>query len=207
MSEDARKAVTSITPIIAGLAVGSAFIVMFSTIGTTALSHYYPRYDLGAKDELISKLSEYFGREPANAVKIGNGYYYSLFDGVHDLYAYGLIANYDSKDHGTLRIWTYHNDMKVQAISIDWRTHGEPNLLNAEDLMVSGIADLTIPDWQTKKDNGEHNNRNSQMLNWIHANTKCTDHLIVKNDFSQERKLSLSACTENISVLKVSIES
>lgn len=197
----------SALPIFAGLGSGIAFIILFSTIGTSALSLYshYSQYNLGTtKDELVSRLSEYFSREPDNAVRITHEYRYdaTLYDGVHDLYAYGLVADYDSKDHGTLRIFTYHNELNVQAVSIQWITR-EPKLQNATDLMVSGIADNTIPDWQA--DDGQPN-RNVQMLNWIHANTECMQRPVVKDDLSQERKLYLSACEGFIPLLMVSVE-
>ena len=150
-----RKHITAMlgsiaVPVLSGLAVGIVFIVLFSTVGTNSLVYYprydFPRYDLGDKDELVSKFSEYFAREPDNAVKIGNGGYVGRIDHAIDVHAYPLIADYDSKNHGTLRIFTYRDEVRVQAVSIQWRTHGEPELVNAIDLVVSGIADNTIPD-------------------------------------------------------------
>ena len=136
-----RKHITAMlgsiaVPVLSGLAVGIVFIVLFSTVGTNSLVYYprydFPRYDLGDKDELVSKFSEYFAREPDNAVKIGNGGYVGRIDHAIDVHAYPLIADYDSKNHGTLRIFTYRDEVRVQAVSIQWRTHGEPELVNAD---------------------------------------------------------------------------
>ena len=139
----------SAAPVTAGLAVGIAFIILFSTVGTNVLSHY-PRYNLGEKDELVSRLSEYFGRESDNAaavVRITNGTYYDAsLAGGQDIYAYGLAAEHDDKAHGVMRIVTYPNEMRVHMISIEWRHNGDPNLRDAADLMASGIADYAIPD-------------------------------------------------------------
>jgi hypothetical protein len=197
--------VAGIAPaIIAGLVIGTVFVILFSTLGTSALSHY-SRYDLGTKDELVSRLSEYLSREPENATKIGKLHYNdaSIYDGVHDVYGTSLISEYDNRDHGTLRIFTYHNDTRVQSISIEWRTNDQPYLVNARDLIVSAIADNTIPDWQAAD---SQPNRNMQMLNWIHANSNCSSHATVKDDLSQQRKLHLTACENNIGFLRVSVE-
>lgn len=193
-------------PVIAGLAAGIAFIVLFSTMSTSAFVYYpryhFPRYDLGDKDELVSKLSEYFAREPNNAVRVEKGGFVGRVDYI-DIYAYQLIADYDSKNHGALQIFTYRDEVRVQAVGIKWRTHGEPELVNAKNLMVSGIADNTIPDWQI--DDGEPN-RNVQMLNWIDANTECEKRAIEKDDLGQQRKLYLVACEENLPLLRVEIK-
>jgi hypothetical protein len=197
---------SEITPIVAGLAVGIAFIVLFSTIGTSAISHY-TRYDLGTKDELISKLSEYLAREPGNAVKIPRTHYSdaSIYDGVHDVYGSPLISEYDQKEHGTLRIFTYHNDTRVQSVSVTWQTRDQPYLVSARDLLISALADNTIPDWQAN-DDGQPN-RNMQMLEWVHTNTDdCSGRVTVKDDLIQQRKLYVSGCHDNISFLRVSVE-
>ncbi|MGI0019474.1 MAG: hypothetical protein ACREAY_03275 [Nitrososphaera sp.] len=192
---------TSALPVFLGLASGIALIALFSTMGTSALSNY-PQHSLGTKDVLVSKLFEYFSREPDNAVRMKNEFYYntSLFDG--GLYGYGLIADHDSKNHGSMSISTYHDRIRVRDITIRWEHDGDPALRNAGDLMASGIADLTIPDWQM--DDGQPN-RNVEMLNWIHANTECSRHFTVKDDLSEQRKFYISAC-ENHFVLLVSIE-
>jgi hypothetical protein len=192
---------TALLPAFLGLASGTAFIVLFSTIGTSALSNY-PQYSLGMKDELVPKLFEYFGREPDNAVRMENEYYYNtaVFDG--GLYGYGLIAEHDSKNHGSMSVSTFHDQLRVRDITIRWEHDGDPTLQKAGDLMVSGIADLTMPDWQMD-DNPP--NRNMEMLNWIDANSECSQTFVIKDDLSQQRTLYASVCEDHF-VISVAIK-
>ncbi len=171
----------------------SAGIIIAASVATWQFFFNYPRYDLGAKDELISKLSEYLSREPDNAVRLVNETH-SVLQGDQEIYSYDLVAAHDSKAHGKLIIGTYYQENKVWKINVKWEHRGDPNLLNASELIVSAITDNAIPEWQT--DDGRPN-RNVQMLNWIHANA--TQYPVVKH-FSQDRTLSLTAGQDRFSL-------
>ncbi|MGH9992879.1 MAG: hypothetical protein ACREBU_05815 [Nitrososphaera sp.] len=128
--------------------------------GAWKLYFNYPPYHLGVKEQLLSDLGEYFGREPDSAVRIGEEF---PNPAVYERsYRYELISTKDSKSHGNLTLSTY--DDKVMDVTV-WWTHGDDvDLRNSGDLIMSGIADNTIPDWQ--KEDGQPN-RNVELFKWI----------------------------------------
>lgn len=122
-----------------------------------------PRYHLGTKEELVSKLSEYFDREPNIGVKIMNE---TIRVDVGQVYRYDLVANSDKQSHGWMELRP--NQGRVQDIVLVWIHNSDQKLLDSGYLMLSGVADITIPDWQN--DDGDPN-RNLEMLRLIKTNS------------------------------------
>jgi hypothetical protein len=151
--------------LIIGLTVLGFFIVLF--LGGWLYLTTQPPSNLGTKQELVSQLTEYFGRESEIGVKIVNE---TTYDDAGPVYRYDLIASSDSQRHGFMEIRTFDRDIwkdKVWMVFLAWTHNGDEKLVESGYLMLSGLADITIQDW--RKDDGQPN-RNVEMLSLVTNN-------------------------------------
>ncbi|HEY7734243.1 MAG TPA: hypothetical protein VIB07_05565 [Nitrososphaera sp.] len=133
--------------------------------GVAVVGTLFPRpvYHLGEKEQLLSDLKEYFAREQDVGVQVGNEQPFP--QGGNDSSRYELTANHDSLVHGNLTISTW-NGMVID-VTLRWFHGGDENLMRSGELIISGIADNTITDWQ--EEDGQPN-RNVELFKWIDEN-------------------------------------
>src|SRR2546428_5491175 len=115
-----------------------------------------PRYHLGTKEGLVSNLSEFFSRNSTISVTITNE---TSRNDAGIVYRYDLISNIDKQRHGWMEIRPWNG--KILYLAMAWNASHNRLLLDSGYVMLSGIADNTIPDWQNV--DGDPN-RNLQML-------------------------------------------
>lgn len=179
------------------------FLGAMAVIALFSLSIWYfkPSYQLGDKEVLLSDLREYFSREPEVGVTIGNENPYP--PGGNSSSRYELIANYDFQIHGNLTTSTWNG--KVMDVTLLWKHGGNKDLIRSGELMMSGIVDNTIPDWQ---ENDGQLNRNVELFNWIDANLPMGSEERdghIDWDFSERRVLNVGKSPDEI-FLNVFIE-
>ena len=139
-------------------------LIVLAAVVTVVVSQRWgvPRYHLGIKEELVSSLSEYFNREPEIGVRITNE---TTFEDLGTVYRYDLISNIDSQPHGRMELLQYTG--KVMSINLLWMQNGDERLRESGYLLLSGVADNTLTDWQ---DDDGAPNRNFEMLRLIEDN-------------------------------------
>jgi hypothetical protein len=108
--------------------------------------NFRPSHDLGHKDVLISDLRQYTGREDETAVLLANEQ--QRGNGTLQLFRYDLISVKDQKEHGNILFVVRNNS--VMSVGVDWRYGNDTVLQESGDLILSAVADITIPDWQSE---------------------------------------------------------
>jgi hypothetical protein len=108
--------------------------------------NFRPSHDLGHKDVLISDLRQYLGREDETAVLLANEQ--QRGNGTLQLFRYDLISVKDQKEHGNILFVVRNNS--VMSVGVDWRYGNDTVLQESGDLILSAVADITIPDWQSE---------------------------------------------------------
>jgi hypothetical protein len=108
--------------------------------------NFRPSQDLGHKDVLISDLRQYLGREDETAVLLANEQ--QRGNGTLQLFRYDLISVKDQKEHGNILFVVRNNS--VMSVGVDWRYGNDTVLQDSGDLILSAVADITIPDWQSE---------------------------------------------------------